>query len=107
MKKLQDEYATNPRAACRKALARTRKLPVNERMEAINSLLGMHGVEAIRGEWQNGYWCDIVATYCNTGDTYDTTVLHVRGDWSGARSRFIISNWGDWVEKNGAKNGVR
>lgn len=75
-------------------------------MEEINTLLGLHGVEAIRGEWQNGYWCDIVAVYCNTGDTYATTVLEVRGEYSFRNSRFIVSSWGDWFERNEKKHSL-
>lgn len=92
--------------ACRHALSLTRHIPEHDRLEVINALLGLHGVEAIRGERQNGYWGDIVATYCNTGDTYALTVLHVRGSFRGAPGKFIVSSWGDWVEKNGEKFGV-
>lgn len=104
---LADLYSADPLKACRKALSLTRSLPENYRLEAINSLLGMHGTEAIRGEWQNGYWCDIVAAYCNTGDTYALTVMQVRGDNRFANSRFIITSWGDWLERNGKKLGVQ
>jgi len=97
---LADLYSSDPVKACRLALRRTRHLPEQDRLEACNALLGTFGTEAIRGEWQNGYWCDIVAAYCNTGDTYATTILQVRGDWPGARSRFIVSSWGDFVEKH-------
>ncbi len=97
---LQALYSQNPVKACRLALRRTNKMPEEDRLEEINKLLGGYGTEAIRGEWQNGYWCDIVACYVNFGDTYNTTVVQVRGDWSGASSRFIISSWGDWVEQN-------
>ena len=67
----------------------------------------MHGTEAIRGEWQNGYWCDIVAVYCNAGDTYDTTVIQVRGESSHLASRFLVESFGDWVEKNSKKYGIQ
>ncbi len=97
---LETMYAQNPTKACRLALRRTRRVREEDRLEAINKLLGGYGTEAIRGEWQNGYWCDIVACYVNFGDTYNTTVVQVRGDWSGASSRFIVSSWGDWVEQN-------
>lgn len=88
------------------ALRRTRKVPWGERLEAIDKLLGTFGTEAIRGEWQNGYWCDIVAVYCNTGDTYATTVMHVRGEWNEA-GRFIVTSFGDWVERHGERLGVQ
>lgn len=98
--KLADLYREDPQKACRLALRFTQKIPWKKRLQAVNDLLGLHGTEAIRGEWQNGYWCDIVAAYCNTGDTYALTVLHVRGDWSGSPGRFIVSSWGDFVERN-------
>ena len=103
---LQALYTTNPLAACRKALSMTRNVPEDDRLEVINDLLGMSGTEAIRGEWQNGYWCDIVAAYCNAGDTYDLTVLQVRPDWSGGSSRFIVTSWGAWVERNQRRYGI-
>ena len=104
---LADLYRTDPLKACRAALKATRLCNFRERMEAINSLLGMHGVEVIRGDWQNGYWCDIVATYANTGDSYDLTVLHVRGETRYEDAgRFIVSSMGDFVERNGAKLGI-
>lgn len=103
---IQDLYRSNPVAACRAALKATRNVPENDRMEAIDKLLGNFGVEAIRGEWQNGYWCDIVAVYSNTGDTYATTVMQVRGEYSFQSSRFIVTSWGDWVEKNSEKYSI-
>lgn len=99
-------YCSNPLRACRLALRRTTALPECDRLDAINKLLGLHGTEAIRGDWQNGFWCDIVACYCNTGDTYGLTVLQVRGDWSGARSRFFVGNVGDFVERNQKRYGL-
>ena len=100
---LSDLYRINPRKACALALRRTVNEPENTRLEAIDKLLGLHGTEAIRGAWQNGYWCDIVACYCNTGDTYALTVLQVRGEHSFHSSKFIISSMGDFVERNGER----
>jgi hypothetical protein len=97
---LAELYRTDPTKACRLALKRTANIPENERLDAIDKLLGTFGVEAIRGDWQNGYWCDIVAVYCNTGDTYATTVMQIRGETSWQNSRFIVTSWGDWVERN-------
>jgi hypothetical protein len=99
-KSLETLYSQNPVKACRLALRQTARLPENDRLEAIDKLLGTFGTEAIRGDWQNGYWCDIVACYCNTGDSYATTVIQVRGEHSFQSSRFIVSSWGDWVERN-------
>lgn len=95
------QYFSDKRAAaCKSALAHTRRVDWKLRLDVINELLGLYGTEAIRGEWQNGYWCDIVCAYCNTGDTYHLTVLHVRGDVWNPQGKFIVSNWGDWFEKN-------
>lgn len=104
---LPDLYSIDPLKACRLALRRTTHIPESKRIDAINALLGMHGTEAIRGDWQNGYWCDIVAVYCNTGDTYALTVIQVRGESRYSNSRFIVSSWGDFVEKNTRKYGIQ
>lgn len=103
---LSDLYSSDPLKACRLALRRTASLPENDRLEAINKLLGLHGTESIRGDWQNGYWCDIVAAYCNTGDTYALTVLQVRGESRYCSSRFIVSTMGGFVERNSRKFGI-
>lgn len=103
---LSDLYAADPAKACRMALSQTRHIGWKHRLEAINTLLGMYGTEAIRGKWQNGYWCDIVAAYCNTGDSYSLTVIHVRGNGWDSQGRFIVSSCGDWIERNGAKLGI-
>ena len=66
-------------------------------MRAIDEELGTCGVEAIRSEkhWRH-YYCDIVAVYCNTGDSYCPTVLlsYLHGE------AFRIISWGDFVERN-------
>lgn len=103
---LETEYSSDPVKACRKALRWTSHIPENDRLEVINSLLGTHGTEAIRGDWQNGYWCDIVAVYCNAGDTYATTVIQVRGETRFHNSRFIISTMGDFAERNTDRLGI-
>ncbi len=103
--RFEDLYRTDPVKACRAALKATQQgVSTRDRLEAINDLLGAYGVEAIRGEWENGYWCDIVAAYCNMGDTYATTVLEVRTGFGG--SRFIVSTMGDFVERNSKKLGI-
>ena len=101
---IADLYATNPLKACRKALRMTAKTNARDRLDLIDALLGTYGTEAIRGDWQNGYWMDIVACYCNTGDSYDLTVMEVRTDNGG--SRFIVTTVGDWVEKNSKRFGI-
>lgn len=103
---LSDIYASNPVKACRLALRRTRNIDERERLDAINDLLGLHGTEAIRGDWQNGYWCDIVAAYCNTGDTYATTVIQQRGEFFFSDSRFFVGTVGDFVERNSDRFGI-
>lgn len=106
MKDLKELYRTDPLKACRLALRRTARIRWQDRLEAIDRLLGNYGTEAIRGNWQNGYWGDIVAAYSNTGDSYALTVLHERGNGWNPAGRFIVTSWGDWVERNGRKYGV-
>jgi len=63
-----------------------------QRMCAYNEILEGYGTEAIEGPWQNGYWCNILATYVNLGDPYIPTIIHHRS------KGFIIACWGDIVE---------
>jgi hypothetical protein len=59
-------------------------------LEKIDVILGTHGVEYIPA----GHNAKSPAIdYCNTGDTYDTTVLWVHGGVG-----FRIGNWGSYVE---------
>ena len=60
-------------------------------MRTIDGILGTHGVEYIDGSGTNG---TNGMDYCNTGDTYDTTVL-----FDCKAQRFVIGSWGDIVEK--------
>ena len=94
MQSLIDLYSTDPHKACRRALRMTTNTHWKNRPEAVNRLLGMHGEEAVRGEWENGYWCDIVAVYCNAGDTYDCTVIFPRD------GRPVVTDLGTWIERN-------
>lgn len=104
---IAEMYAADPVKALRLALRRTARIGWKKRMDAINDLIGGHGVEAIRGDWKNGYWCDIVATFINIGDTYDPTIIHVRGEsaWDDA-GRFTITSVGDFVERNSRRLGI-
>ena len=102
---IEDTYKVDSIKACRMALKQTTNLQGEERLQAINNLLHGYGTEAIRGEWQNGYWCDVVACYVNMGDTYNTTVIQVRSDY-GNNSTFKVSTFGDFVERNGKKYGI-
>jgi len=63
-------------------------------LKEIDRLIGTHGVEAIRGDAHvDNYFYDVVALYCNAGDTYTTTILYDTD-----RNRFYVTSWGDWVE---------
>jgi len=103
---LSDLYASDPVKACRLALRRTVNVRWQDRLEAIDKLLGTYGTESIQGDWQNGYWCDIVAAYCNTGDTYAVTVIHTRTGSCWEQGRFIVSTMGDFVERNDRKYSI-
>jgi hypothetical protein len=71
-------------------------------LEALNELLGTHGVEVIRDERFHcpfdSYLGDIVASYLNTGDAYATTILldHISSKWR-------LISWGDFVESLDAR----
>ena len=70
--------------------------PEREQMAlALNEILGGSGVEAIRGRYVDSYHLDIQAVYINLGDTYAATLL-----LDHETDRWIVTSWGDWVEKN-------
>lgn len=89
----------------KQALKMTRSLVGEERIQECNRLMEAPGVEAIRGDWRNRYWCDIVANYVNVGDMYTPTVLWVRSD-NRAGERFTVACLGDFVEKNQKRYGI-
>jgi hypothetical protein len=64
------------------------------KMKAFNQILEGHGVEALRGEWRNGYWCDIVLVYVNMGDSYVNTIIHHRD------RGFFVSSIGGYIERH-------
>lgn len=67
---------------------------LESKLEDVNRLLDLHGVEPIRkeGEWDN-YFGDIIALYLNTGETYESTVLiDVRN------LKITIRSVGDFIE---------
>ena len=67
---------------------------VDQILEACNVILDTCGIEAIFCDRHiDSYHLDIAALYCNTGDTYDPTVLY-----DTARDRFVVTSYGDWVE---------
>ena len=67
-------------------------------MRAIDVVLDTCGTEAIWGSQS----CTMpVAEYCNSGDTYATTILY---DYD--RRCYCLTSWGDWVERYGDRYGV-
>lgn len=62
---------------------------VERAMVACDEVLGTHGVEGI---FNGGDW-HVVASYCNTGETYAPTVLYCHQE-----DEFIIASFGDYVE---------
>ena len=49
-----------------------------QKMCAFNQILYGFGVESVVGDWQNGYWCNILFTYVNMGFTDVPTIIHHR-----------------------------
>lgn len=65
------------------------------KMCAINEILEGYGIKSVRtSKWKNGYWCDILCTYVNMGDSYIPTVIHHR------KHGFTVASIGDVIEKN-------
>ena len=76
---------------------------INNQMEAINTIIGGYGVEALRQHniSTDNYWMDTRAIYVNMGDTYTLTLLY-----DILMDRFYFTSWGDFVEsaeRKGAK----
>ena len=64
-------------------------------MCAINEILEGYGIESVRtSKWKNGYWCDILCTYVNMGDSYIPTLINHR------KHGFMVASIGDIIEKN-------
>jgi hypothetical protein len=75
---------------------------VDDVLDLANKLMGAHGVEGIRGNYHvDGFYFDIVALYVNTGDTYAGTLLYVTDE-----DKWVLTSWGDWVERNTRKYGI-
>jgi len=65
------------------------------KMEAINQVLEGYGIEAVRTtKWKNGFWCDVLCTYINMGDSYIPTIIHHR------KHGYMVASIGDVIEKN-------
>lgn len=61
-------------------------------LEVINDILGFDGVEGWATDMQSG------VQYCNTGETYDPTVIFV--STSRNTGYFCTGSWGDLLEAN-------
>ena len=71
-------------------------------LDSIDASVRGHGVESIEGDWVDRYYQNIVLLYVNMGDTYTTTLA-----FDTNTTRFYVTSWGDWVERNGDKRGVQ
>lgn len=67
-------------------------------MHAINATIGAYGTEAI---FDADGSVQPVAEYCNTGDTYNATILY---DYVAGRYR--LTTMGDFVERYGRRYGL-
>lgn len=67
-------------------------------MRAIDEAIGTYGTEAIWGESGT----QPVAEYCNTGNTYNATVVY---DY--VRGKYVLTTMGDFVEKYEQRYGIR
>lgn len=69
------------------------------RLQALNEAIDGFGVETIGDV--NNYPPVIHAEYVNTGDTYSPTVVR-----DNATGRYILTTWGDFMERNERKLGI-
>lgn len=68
---------------------------VELKLEALNEIIDGYGTESIEGDYVDSYYMDIRYIYINKGDTYQGTIV-----FDTANSKFILSSWGDIVEKD-------
>ena len=69
--------------------------PDEMKMRAINEVLEGYGIEPVyTSKWRNGYWCNVLCTYVNMGDSYIPTIIHHR------KHGFMVSSIGDIIEKS-------
>ena len=66
-------------------------------MSCINEVIGAHGCEAIWGSSVT----QPIAEYCNSGDTYATTIL-----FNYQTDVFSITSLGDFVERNQSRYSI-
>jgi hypothetical protein len=63
-------------------------------MLIINNILGGCGVEAIMiEEYFDDYYQNIIACYCNMGDSYKPTIIY-----DNKKKKYIIKTVGDYIE---------
>jgi hypothetical protein len=80
---------------------RTTRRAVDSQMKVINSILEGYGVESIRGRTWDNYFTDSCALYVNMGDTYALTIIY-----DVPKQKFVVTTWGQWVEKYQYKYGI-
>ena len=73
---------------------------IERAMRALNEEMHGFGVECIKGEYIDKFWDDVIATYVNMGDTYNTTIL-----FDTRTDLFKVTSHGDWVESYEKKGG--
>lgn len=77
---------------------------IEKKMAAVNHLLECHGVEAIEApegadaDCPYGYFDGLIALYCNSGDTYATTIAYIV-----ETMRYRITTMGDIIEEYEAR----
>ena len=65
---------------------------VHLQLWTIDRVLECHGIECIqRQDGSQG----VVLEYCNTGDTYMSTVAYDH-----IKSKFLVTSYGQWIERN-------
>jgi len=70
--------------------------------KALDAELGTHGVESVTGDTWDRFYCDAVAIYLNTADTYATTLI-----FDIPAGRWIIADLGSFVDRKQRSYGIR
>ena len=68
---------------------------IDKALDTINEILKGYGVESIRDNNWDSYYCDIGILYVNMGDTYIPTVIY-----DTRKDSWYVTSWGDIVERN-------
>lgn len=71
---------------------------VDGALDYANQKLGADGVESIRDDGWDRFYCDIGLLYVNRGDPYEDTLMY-----DTRTERFDVGGWGDYIDSSSAR----